>query len=76
MRFLFNYLSNTKKIHKIIASRIKYKETILKRINLKDISDFINNYKGYKSEKTKYNILYLSRRLARELNSEPKLNLQ
>ena len=76
MRFLFNYLSNTKKIHKIIASRIKYKETILKRINLKDISDFINNYKGYKSEKTKYNILYLLRRLERALNNEPKLNFK
>ena len=70
------YLSNTKKNSKINISRIKYKKTILKRINIKDISDFIKNYKGYKSEKTKYNILCLLRRFARVLNNEPKLDFK
>lgn len=51
-------------------------KTIIKRVNITDISEFIKKYKCYKSEVTKYNILSLLRRLARKLNGELKLKFR
>ena len=66
-----DYLSNTKMNSKI--NRIKYKKTILKRINKKDISVSLKIIKVTKAKKTKYNILCLLRRFTRVLNNEQKL---
>lgn len=60
-----------------MLSRKKYNnQTIIKRVNITDISEFNKKNKCYKSEVTKYNILSLLRSLARKLNGEPKLNFR
>ena len=71
-----NYLKKIDEKKQDILPKNNYNKCKIRRIKMKDISGFVESYKGYKSLKTKYNVSCLLRRLARIFNEEPKLNFK
>ena len=71
-----NYLKKIDEKKQDILPKNSYNKCKIRRIKMKDISGFVESYKGYKSLKTKYNVSCLLRRLARIFNEEPKLNFK
>ena len=71
-----NYIINTAKNKQIKSSNKKFSVIKLRGIKIKDIFDFVQYNKKYKSLKTKYNILSFLRRITRSINEEPKLNFK
>ena len=71
-----NYIIDNTKNKQIKSPNKKFSPIEFKRIKIKDIFDFVQNNRRYKSLKTKYNVLSFLRRITRSINEEPKLNFK